>query len=50
VKTLHYKSGNDEATIRGIISFIKYTEDAPVISDREITDFHKQLESFYQKA
>jgi hypothetical protein len=49
VKTLQYKSGADEATIRGIISFIKYTEDAPAISDRELTDFHKQLESFYQK-
>ena len=50
VKALQYKSGSDESTIRGIISFIRYAEDAPLITNRELTDFHKQLENFYQKA
>lgn len=49
VKTLQYKSGAEESTIRGIISFIKYADDAPEISDGELNDFHKQLETFYQK-
>ena len=49
VKTLQYKSGAEESTIRGIVSFIKYADDAPAVSDKELSDFHKQLELFYQK-
>ena len=49
VKTLQYKSGAEESTIRGIVSFIKYADDAPVITGNELNDFHKQLELFYQK-
>lgn len=50
IKNLQFKSGVEEATIREIISFIKYNEETPVISQRQLTDFHKQLELFYQKA
>lgn len=49
IKTLQYKSGAEESTIRGIVSFIKYADDAPVITGNELNDFHKQLELFYQK-
>ena len=49
VKKLQYKSGAEEHEVRGIVSFIKYAEDAPAISDKQLTDFHKQLESFYKK-
>ena len=50
VKNLQYKSGAEESEIRGIVSFIKYLEDAAVIKNNQLTDFHKQLESFYKKA
>ncbi len=50
VKKLQYKSGVEEYEVRGIVSFIKYVDDAPGISHKELTDFHKQLESFYNKA
>jgi hypothetical protein len=50
VKALQYKSGAEEYEVRTIISFIKYLDDAPGINDVQLTEFHKQLESFYQKA
>jgi len=49
IKKLQYKSGAEEHEVRGIISFIKYAEEAPAISDKQLADFHKQLESFYKK-
>ncbi len=49
IKKLQYKSGAEEHEVRGIVSFIKYVEDAQAISDKQLTDFHKQLESFYKK-
>lgn len=50
VKQLQFKSGAEEQEIRGIVYFIKYLDDAPVIDNGQLTDFHKQLESFYKKA
>jgi hypothetical protein len=50
VKALQHKSDAGEAEIRGIISFIRYADDAPLISHRELSDFHRQLEAFYKKA
>lgn len=49
IKKLQYKSGAEEHEVRGIVSFIKYAEEAPAISDKQLADFHKQLESFYKK-
>ena len=50
VKKLQYKSGADEQEVRSIVSFIGYLDDAPAINQKQLTDFHKQLESFYKKA
>jgi hypothetical protein len=50
VKNLQYKSGAEESEIRGIVSFIKYLDEAEAINNNQLTDFHKQLESFYKKA
>lgn len=50
VKNLQYKSGAEESEIRGIVSFIKYLDEAAAINNNQLTDFHKQLESFYKKA
>ena len=49
INNLKFKTGYDESEIRGIISFIKYLDDAPAISHEQLTIFHKQLESFYNK-
>jgi len=49
IKNLKYKSGHDEAEIRGIVSFIKYLDDAQAISHEQLTNFHRQLETFYNK-
>lgn len=50
MQLLQFKSGAPEQDIRGIVTFIKYAEDAPVVTADELTHFHQQLESFYQKA
>lgn len=49
INTLQYKSGVPDYEIRGIVSFIKYLDDAVVISDKQLTGFYKDLETFYQK-
>jgi hypothetical protein len=50
VKNLQYKSGAEESEIRGIISFIKYLDEAESIDNKQLINFHKDLESFYKKA
>lgn len=50
VKLLHFKSGVGEQDIAEIITFIKHLEQAAGVSDKQLAAFHKQLESFYQKA
>jgi hypothetical protein len=49
IRNLQYKSGADEVLIREIISFIKYTDETATISAAQLTQFHKQLETFYTK-
>ncbi len=50
IKNLQYKSGVNEIEVREIISFIKYSDDAPGLAPAAVKDFHKKLESFYSKA
>ena len=50
IKNLQFKTNCEEQEIRSIVTFIKYVEDAPFIDDKELSDFHKQLEAFYKKA
>ena len=50
IKNLQFRTNCEEYEIRGIVSFIKYIEDAPVIDQKELSEFHKQLEAFYKKA
>ena len=50
VKNLQYKSGAEESEIRGIVSFIKNLDESVAINNNQLTNFHKQLESFYKKA
>ena len=48
IKALFFKSGYDEKKLREIISFIEFIDTAPAISDSQLTDFYKHLESFYK--
>ncbi len=50
IKQLQFKTGVDETEIRRIVTFIKFLDNEPVISSASLTDFHRQLESFYKKA
>ncbi|MCX6318921.1 MAG: hypothetical protein NTW29_16705 [Bacteroidetes bacterium] len=50
IKTVQYKSGVPDYEIRSIVSFIKYLDDTAVISQVQLTDFHRELENFYAKA
>lgn len=50
IKAVQYKSGVPDFEIRGIVSFIKFLDETPAISEMQLTEFYKQLEIFYQKA
>jgi uncharacterized integral membrane protein len=50
IKNLHGKTGIAEGEIKEIVSFIGNMDDLPDVSDKQLTSFHKQLESFYKKA
>ena len=50
IRNLQFKTGVDEELVNRIISFIKYAEDAPSVTHRELSDFHRELEAFYKKA
>ena len=49
INNLKFKSGGDETAIREIVSFVKYIDTAPVITSKQLTDFHKKLDSFYKE-
>lgn len=49
IQALRYKTGVEETAIRNIVSFIREMDQVPVISDKQLTVFHKQLEKFYSE-
>ncbi|HSU27514.1 MAG TPA: DUF4350 domain-containing protein [Chitinophagaceae bacterium] len=50
VKNLGFKSGIEEPAIKSIVTFIRYADDASSVTAAELSDFHRQLESFYKTA
>lgn len=48
IRTLQYKSGYPEAALRGIISFTHHLQSGKQVTETELTEYHKQLEQFYQ--
>lgn len=50
ITKLQFKTGCDEAEVRSIVTFINQLNRTSSVTARQVTDFHKQLESFYQKA
>lgn len=50
VRHLHYKSGFPEPELQRIVDFIRELDLGENISAADLARFHRQLESFYQKA
>ncbi len=50
VRKLQFKTGCEESEIKEIVSFITYLDHAGNVSNSQLIQFHKQLESFYKKA
>jgi hypothetical protein len=48
IEALHYKSGYPKEDLHTIVSFIHYLQENPGIDEHQLTNFHNQLESFYQ--
>jgi hypothetical protein len=47
--SLQKKSGYPQHDLKQIIEFITFLNSAPAISERQLADFQKKLESFYEK-
>jgi hypothetical protein len=50
VTALHAKTGYDLESLNGIVIFIKYLRNNPIITEHQLIHFHKQLENFYQNS
>jgi len=48
INSLHLKTGYDLNKIKNIVDFILHVEHESNIKEKELADFHNQLESFYQ--
>jgi hypothetical protein len=48
VIAVHNKTAYPESELKQIVHFIQFMQDAPAISEKQLSDFHKQLELFYQ--
>lgn len=48
VQNLHFKSGYAEDELRKILNSISVVQSRPAITDSQLSEFHKQLEAFYQ--
>ena len=47
--SLQKKSGYPEPDLKQIVEFITFLDKAPAISERQLIEFQKKLESFYEK-
>ena len=48
ISAVHHKTAYPLEEIRSIVHFIQFAEIAPAISEGQLSEFHKQLELFYQ--
>ena len=48
VKALHFKSGYPEEDLGRIFSFINYLNENGAVNELQLSEFHRQLEKFYQ--
>ena len=49
INLVHYKSGVEKEEIKRIVYFIQYLEDKKVINSQQLSEFHRNLETFYGK-
>lgn len=50
VKNLHHKTGIPEEELLSLAVFIRALDQQVTVNDRQLAEFHHQLESFYKKA
>lgn len=50
INSLHFKSGVDKEEVKRIVQSIRYLNEQPNPGPAQLTNFYKQLESFYKKA
>jgi hypothetical protein len=48
VNAVHQKTAYPAEELKSIVRFIQFIDTAPAISENQLSDFHKQLELFYQ--
>ena len=48
IDAVHFKTGYSVEELRRIVEFISFVDTAPAISETQLSNFHKQLETFYQ--
>jgi hypothetical protein len=48
INALHNKTAYPMDELKQIVRFIQFVDTAPAISEKQLSDFHKQLELFYQ--
>ena len=48
ILAVHHKTTYPLEETRSIVRFIQFAETAPAISEGQLSEFHKQLELFYQ--
>jgi hypothetical protein len=48
IEAVHQKTGYPLEDVARIIRFIQFVDTAPAVSEAQLSDFHKQLELFYQ--
>jgi hypothetical protein len=49
IQLLHQKADYPEASVRQLVAFINFLDEAPAISENQLVSFHKQLENFYKQ-
>lgn len=50
IKALHYKTSYPLEELKHIVRFIQFADSAPAISEKQLSEFHKQLALFYQNS
>lgn len=48
INAVHHKTGYPLEELKNIVTFIQFSNTAPAVSESQLSNFHKQLELFYQ--
>lgn len=50
IKNLQFRTGAEENNLRGIVSFIIYSNETNAVNEKQLGEFYKRLETFYKTA